>query len=104
VCWSPSTRQVGPIDAAKRKPERTAKRALIAQLITDTRRLVDSLEIFVLASGKMQQSDRMEYLNSESVKRHGELNSSVHEATVKALCEISPETPAADHPTRSPAS
>ncbi|MDP7731511.1 hypothetical protein [Mycobacterium sp. TY813] len=61
------------------------QRDLIAKLIMDIRH---SLEIFVPAAGKFQKSDLIEYLGTDSGRRHGELNNAVQEATVKALCEI----------------
>lgn len=65
------------------------QRTLVAELITVTRRLISSLEIFVPSAGKFQRNDLIEYLGTDSGKRHGELNASVEEATVTALCEIS---------------
>lgn len=65
------------------------QRALIAQLITETRRLTDVLQIFVPAAGKFHRNDLLEWLETDSGKRQSQLNSAVQEAVVKALCEIS---------------
>ncbi|WP_205874438.1 hypothetical protein [Mycobacterium camsae] len=65
------------------------QRALIAQLIIDTRRLLDSLSVFVPAAGKFQERDLTEWVDTDSGRRHSQLTQAVQEATIKALCEIS---------------
>lgn len=64
------------------------QRSLIAQLITDVRRLIGILEIFVPAAGKFKREDHFEWMETESGRRQNELNSSIHDSTVRSLCEV----------------
>jgi hypothetical protein len=64
------------------------QRALVAGLIIDTRRLITSLEIFVMAAGKFQRRDLAEWVDTDSGQLQAKQHFAVQEAVVRALCEI----------------